>query len=87
MASQVAVIGAGPCGLAQLARLQMLAEGGLRYPRSFGFGAAERLGWIVELHLAHRGSNEHGDPVHGSMYRLPVVHGPRSASSSRLHLR
>ena len=51
---KVAIIGAGPSGLAQLRAFQSAAAKGEAIPEIVCFEKAGQLGRAVELHLAHR---------------------------------
>ncbi|GLY66394.1 flavin-containing monooxygenase [Amycolatopsis taiwanensis] len=76
MAPRVAVIGAGPCGLAQLhafeeARAQGADVGEIVcFERQRDWGGLWNYTWRTGL-------DEYGDPVHGSMYRYLWSNGPK----------
>ena len=54
MGKRVAVIGAGPCGLAQLRAFRSAEAGGAEIPEIVCYEKQTELGRVVELHLAHR---------------------------------
>ena len=76
MAKRVAIIGAGPCGLAQLrAFASAQAQGGeipelVCYEKQSDWGGLWNYTWRTGL-------DEHGEPVHGSMYRYLWSNGPK----------
>ncbi|MEM6662142.1 MAG: NAD(P)/FAD-dependent oxidoreductase [Pseudomonadota bacterium] len=76
MSKRVAIIGAGPCGLAQLRAFQSAAENGAEVPEVVCFekqadwGGLWRYSWRT-------GVDEHGEAVHNSMYRYLWSNGPK----------
>jgi trimethylamine monooxygenase len=76
MAAQVAVIGAGPCGLAQLHAFEQARRGGAEVPRVVCFEQQGDWGGLWN-YTWRTGLDEHGDPVHGSMYRYLWSNGPK----------
>src|SRR6478609_8889373 len=76
MASQVAVIGAGPCGLAQLHAFEEARRGGAEVPQVTCFEQQGDWGGLWN-YTWRTGLDEHGDPVHGSMYRYLWSNGPK----------
>ena len=76
MASQVAVIGAGPCGLAQLHAFEEARRGGAEVPQVTCFEQQSDWGGLWN-YTWRTGLDEHGDPVHGSMYRYLWSNGPK----------
>lgn len=76
MTRRVAIIGAGPSGLAQLRAFQSAAEKGADVPEIVCFekqsdwGGLWRYSWRT-------GVDEHGEPVHNSMYRYLWSNGPK----------
>ena len=54
MGKRVAVIGAGPSGLAQLRAFQSAKAGGADVPEVVCYEKQAGLGRLVELHVAHR---------------------------------
>mgnify|MGYP002527334233 CR=1 FL=1 len=67
--TRVAIIGAGPSGLAQLRALQSAAAAGSEVPEVVCF---ERQGdWGGLWNYTWRtGTDEFGEPVHSSMYQI-----------------
>jgi trimethylamine monooxygenase len=76
MASRVAVIGAGPCGLAQLNAFEDAREQGAEVPEIVCFEKQSDWGGLWN-YTWRTGLDEHGDPVHGSMYRYLWSNGPK----------
>jgi trimethylamine monooxygenase len=76
MAGRVAVIGAGPSGLAQLRAFQSAKQKGAEIPEVVCY---ERQGdWGGLWNYTWRtGLDEHGEPVHSSMYRYLWSNGPK----------
>ena len=76
MTKRVCIIGAGPSGLAQLRAFQSAAEKGAEVPEVVCFekqadwGGLWRYSWRT-------GVDEHGEPVHNSMYRYLWSNGPK----------
>ena len=76
MAKRVAVIGAGPSGLAQLRAFQSAAEKGAEVPEVVCFERQADWGGIWN-YTWRTGTDEHGEPVHCSMYRYLWSNGPK----------
>ena len=76
MASQVAVIGAGPCGLAQLHAFEEARRAGAEVPQIVCFEQQSDWGGLWN-YTWRTGLDEYGDPVHGSMYRYLWSNGPK----------
>ncbi len=76
MASQIAVIGAGPCGLAQLDAFEEARRGGAEVPEITCFEQQSDWGGLWN-YTWRTGLDEYGDPVHGSMYRYLWSNGPK----------
>ena len=76
MASRVAVIGAGPCGLAQLDAFEQARRQGAEVPQIVCFEKQSDWGGLWN-YTWRTGLDEHGDPVHGSMYRYLWSNGPK----------
>src|SRR5262245_61219076 len=76
MASRVAVIGAGPCGLAQLHAFEEARRRGAEVPEITCFEKQSDWGGLWN-YTWRTGLDEHGDPVHGSMYRYLWSNGPK----------
>ena len=76
MKQRVAIIGAGPCGLAQLRAFQSAQEKGAEIPDLVCF--EKQADWGGMWNYTWRtGLDEHGEPVHGSMYRYLWSNGPK----------
>ena len=76
MTKRVAVIGAGPSGLAQLRAFQSAAEKGVEVPEGVCFERQADWGGIWN-YTWRTGTDEHGEPVHCSMYRYLWSNGPK----------
>src|SRR4249919_2280479 len=76
MASRVAVVGAGPCGLAQLDAFEQARRQGAEVPQITCFEKQSDWGGLWN-YTWRTGLDEHGDPVHGSMYRYLWSNGPK----------
>ena len=76
MNKRVAVIGAGPSGLAQLRAFQSAADKGADIPEIVCFEKQSDWGGLWN-YTWRTGLDEHGDPVHGSMYRYLWSNGPK----------
>lgn len=76
MKKRVAVIGAGPSGLAQLRAFQSAAAKGADIPEVVCFEKQSDWGGLWN-YTWRTGLDEHGDPVHGSMYRYLWSNGPK----------
>ena len=76
MKKRVAVIGAGPSGLAQLRAFQSAAAKGADIPEIVCFEKQENWGGLWN-YTWRTGLDEHGEPVHGSMYRYLWSNGPK----------
>ena len=76
MSKRVAVIGAGPSGLAQLRAFQSAAKAGAEIPEIVCFEKQENWGGLWN-YTWRTGLDEYGDPVHGSMYRYLWSNGPK----------
>jgi len=77
MASKrVAIIGAGPSGLAQLRAFQSLAQAGADVPEVVCFEKQDDWGGLWN-YTWRTGLDEYGEPVHGSMYRYLWSNGPK----------
>ncbi|MDC0434386.1 NAD(P)/FAD-dependent oxidoreductase [bacterium] len=73
---RVAVIGAGPSGLAQLRAFQSAAEAGADVPEVVCFEKQDNWGGLWN-YTWRTGLDEYGEPVHGSMYRYLWSNGPK----------
>lgn len=76
MSKRVAVIGAGPSGLAQLRAFQSAKEKGADIPDIVCFEKQSDWGGLWN-YTWRTGLDEHGEPVHGSMYRYLWSNGPK----------
>jgi trimethylamine monooxygenase len=76
MSKRVAVIGAGPSGLAQLRAFQSAKEKGADIPDIVCFEKQSNWGGLWN-YTWRTGLDEHGEPVHGSMYRYLWSNGPK----------
>ena len=76
MNQRVAIIGAGPCGLAQLRAFQSARAKGANIPELVCF--EKQADWGGMWNYTWRtGLDQHGEPVHGSMYRYLWSNGPK----------
>ena len=76
MSKKIAVIGAGPSGLAQLRAFQSAAEKGADIPEIVCFEKQEDWGGLWRYDW-RTGLDEYGEPVHNSMYRYLWSNGPK----------
>jgi trimethylamine monooxygenase len=76
MTQRVAIIGAGPSGLAQLRAFQSAAAKGADIPEVVCFERQEDWGGIWN-YTWRTGTDELGEPVHCSMYRYLWSNGPK----------
>ena len=74
--TRVAVIGAGPSGLAQLRAFQSAAQKGADIPEVVCFEKQADWGGLWN-YTWRTGLDEYGEPVHGSMYRYLWSNGPK----------
>ena len=74
--TRVAVIGAGPSGMAQLRAFQSAAQRGAAIPEVVCFEKCADWGGLWN-YTWRTGLDEHGEPVHGSMYRYLWSNGPK----------
>ncbi|MEM9217006.1 MAG: NAD(P)/FAD-dependent oxidoreductase [Cyanobacteria bacterium P01_F01_bin.150] len=76
MTKRVAIIGAGPCGLSQLHAFEQARLKGAEIPEIVCF--EKQSGWGGLWNFTWRiGLDEHGESVHGSMYRYLWSNGPK----------
>ena len=73
---RVAIIGAGPSGLAQLRAFQSAAAKGANIPETICFEKQDNWGGLWN-YTWRTGLDEHGEPVHCSMYRNLWSNGPK----------
>jgi trimethylamine monooxygenase len=73
---RVAIIGAGPSGLAQLRAFQSAKSKGAEIPEVVCFEKQSNWGGLWNYSW-RTGLDENGEPVHGSMYRYLWSNGPK----------
>jgi trimethylamine monooxygenase len=76
MTKRVAVIGAGPSGLAVLRAFQSARAKGAEVPEVVCFEKQDNWGGLWN-YTWRTGLDEYGEPVHGSMYRYLWSNGPK----------
>ncbi len=76
MKKRIAVIGAGPSGLAQLRAFQSAKAKGAEIPEIVCFEKQENWGGLWNYNW-RTGLDEYGEPVHNSMYRYLWSNGPK----------
>jgi len=76
MTKRIAIIGAGPSGLAQLRAFQSAAEKGAEIPEIVCFEKQGNWGGLWN-YTWRTGLDQYGEPVHGSMYRYLWSNGPK----------
>jgi trimethylamine monooxygenase len=74
--TRVAIIGAGPSGLAALRAFQSAAKKKAKIPEIVCFEKQDDWGGLWN-YTWRTGLDEHGEPVHGSMYRYLWSNGPK----------
>ena len=75
--ARVAIIGAGPCGLSQLRAFQSAGKKrSTKLPEIVCFEKQSDWGGLWN-YTWRTGTDEYGDPVHGSMYRYLWSNGPK----------
>lgn len=76
MSLRVGIIGAGPSGMAQLRAFESARQNGADIPEIVCF--EKQSDWGGQWNSSWRiGLNEHGEPVHSSMYRHLWSNGPK----------
>ena len=78
MTIRVAILGAGPSGLAQLRAFESAARHGADIPEIVCFEKQADWGGLWN-YTWRTGLDRHGEPVHGSMYRHLWSNGPKEA--------
>ena len=73
---RVAIIGAGPSGLAQLRAFESAEKKGIKIPEIVCFEKQEDWGGLWN-YTWRTGTDEYGEPVHCSMYRYLWSNGPK----------
>ncbi|MEN8950249.1 NAD(P)/FAD-dependent oxidoreductase [Planktotalea arctica] len=76
MTKRIAIIGAGPSGLAQLRAFQSAKEKGSDIPEIVCFEKQANWGGLWN-YTWRTGLDQYGEPVHGSMYRYLWSNGPK----------
>ncbi len=76
MKKRVAIIGAGPSGLAQLRAFQSAQKAGSDIPEVVCFEKQSNWGGLWN-YTWRTGLDQYGEPVHGSMYRYLWSNGPK----------
>lgn len=76
MTKRVAIVGAGPSGLAQLRAFQSAKEKGTDIPEIVCFEKQSNWGGLWN-YTWRTGVDQYGEPVHGSMYRYLWSNGPK----------
>ncbi|MDX1710443.1 MAG: NAD(P)/FAD-dependent oxidoreductase [Rhodovibrionaceae bacterium] len=76
MPKRVAIIGAGPCGLAQMHAFKTAEQNGDEIPEIVCFEKQHDWGGLWN-YTWRTGLDEYGEPVHGSMYRYLWSNGPK----------
>ena len=76
MTLRVAIIGAGPSGMAQMRAFQSAAAKGAEIPEIVCFERQEDWGGLWN-YTWRTGLDEYGEPIHGSMYRYLWSNGPK----------
>ena len=76
MTTRVAIIGAGPCGLSQLQAFELARQKDAEIPEVVFFEGQQAWGGLWN-YTWRTGTDEYGDPVHGSMYRYLWSNGPK----------
>ncbi|MDO5756011.1 MAG: NAD(P)/FAD-dependent oxidoreductase [Rhodobacterales bacterium] len=76
MTKRIAILGAGPSGLAQLRAFQSAREKGEETPEIVCFEKQSDWGGLWN-YTWRTGVDQYGEPVHGSMYRYLWSNGPK----------
>ncbi len=74
--TRVAIIGAGPCGTAQLRAFASAKAKGAETPEIVCYEKQDDWGGLWN-YTWRTGLDQHGEPVHGSMYRYLWSNGPK----------
>ena len=74
--TKVAIVGAGPCGLAQLRAFESIEKKGEKIPEVVCFEKQDDWGGLWN-YTWRTGSDQYGDPVPNSMYRYLWSNGPK----------
>ncbi len=76
MTTRIAIIGAGPSGLAALRAFESAKQKGAEIPELVCYEKQSDWGGLWN-YTWRTGLDEHGEPVHGSMYRYLWSNGPK----------
>ena len=76
MGKRIAIIGAGPSGMAQMRAFQSAAQKGADIPEVVCFEKQDDWGGLWN-YTWRTGLDQYGEPVHGSMYRYLWSNGPK----------
>ncbi len=76
MTKRIAILGAGPSGLAALRAFESARAKGADIPELVCFEKQSELGGLWN-YTWRTGLDENGEPVHGSMYRFLWSNGPK----------
>ncbi len=76
MTTRVAILGAGPCGTAQLRAFASAQEKGAEVPEIVCYEKQADWGGLWN-YTWRTGTDQYGQPVHGSMYRYLWSNGPK----------
>ena len=76
MTQRIAIIGAGPSGMAALRAFESARQKGAEIPELVCYEKQEEWGGIWN-YTWRTGTDEYGEPVHGSMYRYLWSNGPK----------
>ena len=79
MVKRICLIGAGPSGLSVLHQAEKLRQEGIDNLEVVCFEKQSECGGLWN-YTWRTGTDEHGEPVHGSMYRYLWSNGPKEAS-------
>ena len=75
---RICLIGAGPSGMSVLYHLEKLRKEGVAVPEVVCYEKQSNWGGLWNYSW-RTGNDEHGEPVHGSMYRYLWSNGPKEA--------
>jgi len=75
---RICLIGAGPSGMSVLYQLEQLRKEGVDVPEVVCYEKQSNWGGLWN-YTWRTGNDEHGEPVHGSMYRYLWSNGPKEA--------
>ena len=78
MAKKVCVIGAGPSGMNFLLHMERFRQAGKNVPEIVCYEKQDNWGGLWN-YTWRTGSDENGEPVHGSMYKALWMNGPKEA--------